>query len=244
VSKIAALRRELATLQGLSDDKETENATLPFGLKAIDAHLGGGLRIGHLHEFNGFAAWTIAVWLAGNARGDVLWCTLQNQRHSLYPPGLVALSLDPRRLIHAWTNTKHDLYWAAEEGLREGSVKTVVIETPTPMPLTVARRLQLAAEASNTPALIVSDAMTGNTRSKTRTGTTTFCPAATTRWQVNPQARTGLENRNRLHLSLIKNRSGALGQWQVEWDETAHRLRLVAQAGNRPAHPGRLKLAG
>lgn len=232
---IARLRKRLAALEGVTDKGHTRG--LNFGLHEIDTHLNGGLHAGCIHEFQGPAALGLVVFLAGHAQGeeaenDILWCAQKNSLHGLYPPGLISHALDPHRIIHVQTHTRDDLYWALEEGLRAKAVGAVILETAHPMSLTVARRIKLAAEAGETPALIVGQ----NEKA--------ICPSASTRWQINhlPPA-TERANENGFDLKLTRNKSGALKEWQVRWDETAHCLRLAAAASDRPHHTHRHKVA-
>lgn len=181
---------------------------LTFGIDAVDEALPwGGLPRAGLHEIiagDGSAAAVgfCAVWLARllDGGGSVLWC---RRGRTLYPPGLAAFGLDPRRLIVVHGRKDMDLFWAMEEALRSGAVAGVVGEIdglrsgaasapvcsgPAPSPTapsptapsttgattTALRRLQLAAETRGVMALLL------HPRTPLRWAT-----PALTRWRVD-----------------------------------------------------------
>ena len=89
---LAELRHRIRFLE--SPDVR-EDALLPFGVDAIDAHLpAGGLQAGALHEAFGGAGEGFApeptLFVAGilaRQRRPVLWCM---ERRDLFAPGLAA----------------------------------------------------------------------------------------------------------------------------------------------------------
>jgi protein ImuA len=222
---IAGLRRQVAVLE---DGKKERSVPLTFGVAGIDAAIDGGLAAGRMHEVNGLAAWSLAIMLAGRADGPVLWCAragVNRLDHQLYPPGCVALGLQPQNLLMVACRTPMDALWAGEETLRSGAVRMVVMESAGAIDLTAARRLQLAAEAGNTLGLMVG-----------MEDKPTF-PAAASRWQANLAQADPAQIRPaglRISLQLTRNRAGAAGgQWMVEWNETARHLSVVSSPARR-----------
>jgi protein ImuA len=92
----------------------------------------------------------VAGILARN-KGPVLWCL---SRRDLFAPALAGAGLHPDRVIYAETRREAEILAAVEEGLRERGLAGVVGEVAR-LRLTASRRLQLAAEESGVPALIV-----------------------------------------------------------------------------------------
>jgi protein ImuA len=232
---IAGLRRQVAVLE---HGKKERPVPLTFGVAGIDAAIDGGLAAGRMHEVNGLAAWSLAIVLAGRAGGPVLWCAragVNRLDHQLYPPGCVALGLQPQNLLMVACRTPMDALWAGEETLRSGAVRMVVMESAGAIDLTAARRLQLAAETGNTLGLMVG-----------MEDKPAF-PAAASRWQANlAQANRSQANLVqadpaqirpaglRISLQLTRNRAGAAGgQWMVEWNETARHLSVVSSPARR-----------
>lgn len=193
--KIADLRRRVSALE--SPVQGREKACVPFGLSAVDMAAGGGLALGRVHEFTGWSAQALAIFMAGRSEGAILWCARMHTDHDLYPPGLAALGCDARRLVVAQCSSPTDALWAAEEGLRSGAAGAVVLEGERPLDLTSARRLQLAAEEGGALGLIVS------------AGEDALFPAAATRWHIEP------EPGGRFRLGLTRSRTGLTGAWSI-----------------------------
>lgn len=203
-----------------------KGSILPLGLKAIDRVIpGGGLGLGTLHEVSGDAATGFIASVLGRLEGPVLWCAGSHHGRPLYPPGLHRFGLDPDRLVLARTARKPDALWVAEEAMKSGALRAVVLEADFTVALAQSRRLQLGLEASRCLGLLLYQG--GEVRT---TGTT----AARTRWRVSscptPDHREGPCWR----LELTRNKGGPTGQWEVSWHDTAHRLTLVSQTAGRP----------
>jgi len=148
------LKRRIRKLEGQSHHQDA--AALPFGVAEIDAALPwGGFPAGGLHEMTASgplaAAMSFAAALMGRMAGTVLWC---RRGADLYGPGLSALGLTPERLIVTRAERERDLLWAMEEGLRSGALAAVLGE-PSGASTVVLRRLQLAAEAGGTAAILL-----------------------------------------------------------------------------------------
>ena len=225
-AKLAALRARIQRLEG--HRTAAGAAVLPLGLAPIDAVLPeGGLSRAAVHEIagadagdgagdgaaTGFCAAIAGRLLAADAQArPVLWLS---PGRDLYAPGLAACGLTPGRLLTAGGLKRKDLIWALETALRSGTLAGVVAEVAG-LDLTSARRLQLAAEAGRTPALLLAP-------------TPPVGPvAAVTRWVVSAlrgtegTRRVGAElappvGRARWHTRLVKCRGGRPGDWTVCW---------------------------
>jgi protein ImuA len=103
--------------------------------------------LGRVHEICGPARHRAGLWLAGQAKGVVLWVAPERGGAPLNPDGFARL-LEPSRLIFAVARRPEDVLWAMEEGLRSGQVGAVVADLPGPPGLTPVRRLHLAAEGA------------------------------------------------------------------------------------------------
>ena len=79
---IEELRERIRRLEGAAGRRRL---VLPFGLKAINRHLPGGLALGALHEvagggkgaIDGAAAALFAAGIAARTRGRALWCVIR-----------------------------------------------------------------------------------------------------------------------------------------------------------------------
>lgn len=241
-------------------------APLALGVGLIDLTLGGGLALGATHELRGMDASLYATMIAVLAGGPVLWCSSnRNTGRSgdvIYPPGLMGLGLDPAWILQIEARNDKDMLWAAHEALRTGAVRTVITELRRGIDLAGARKLQLAAEAGGGLGLFLGAAAGSS-------DTAPLVPAAITRWQVNCRdaATTGSRNRKTaLHLSLTRNRRGALGQWDLLWaphveakrglqqttykrgktmeqNHATHHFTLVSQTGNQSLHAHQAAMA-
>jgi len=164
------------------------HGVLPFGIAALDRALpGGGLALGAAHEIlgaeadeeDGAAAAGFIAGIAGRlGDGLVLWCL---KRRDLYGPGLEAHGFDPARIVIVRAARDNDLLWALEEGLRTPGIAVVVGEIGR-LPMVAGRRLQLAAERSGIPALLLRRWRTGAEAAAERARPS----AAVTRWRVAP----------------------------------------------------------
>ena len=157
MNKSIRLKELRAQLRMLERGAGAAMAPLALDLPALDAHLGGGLARGCLHEEAGAmddgAALGFCVALAGRlaAERPVLWC---QSEFDVYAPGLAAFGLDPARLILVRARRPADRLWAMEEGLRCQALAAGVIEFGD-LDMTAGRRLQLAAEASGVTGLVL-----------------------------------------------------------------------------------------
>lgn len=238
----------------------SEAPSVPLDVPEIDAVLPeGGLACGALHEIvpgdvahDGAAlGFTAAVLgrFAQARRGQILWIH-RNAGGLTAPPYAPALAafVDPARVILASSRRVEDALWTMEEGLRCGALAAVVGEIDK-VELAATRRLQLAAEKSDVPALLLRVA------DKKSTGIS----ACVTRWRV-----TSAPSRSRLdadgqslddigglrwRLDLLRNRFGDPARtetpsWLVEWTNEKGHLAVVSETVGRPHGAPAQRLAG
>ncbi len=178
------------------------------------------LRAGRVHEVCGPGAAGFAVIAAARLDGPLLWIREIWREDRLNPVGM-AVFLDPHRLLVVEAATQADLLAVAEEALRDGSVAFVVIEVSQPLGLTEGRRLQLAARAGGSTGLcLIPEGMGSN--------------AAETRWRAAPLYDPEGGDSTLMRWSLIKNKSGTFGAWDVRWNHATRRLLVVSPVGERP----------
>ncbi|MDY0870861.1 ImuA family protein [Dongia rigui] len=255
---LIALRRQIALLEKLPQAGLEGGAakSLTWGLAAIDQHLPGrGLILGALHEFAGegqdleegtLPAAAIARLIgrlhARGSIGSVLWISRQRD---LYARALPYQGLDPDRLLHLEIRRNGDALWAIEEALRCASLSAVVGEVAA-LDLTQSRRLQLAAEKSGVPALLIRrSARAQDLKSLSRQPI-----AAVTRWRIAPAASFGtpaaphpiLPGAPRWHLDLWRCRGGRPANWLIEehddgWREATFPQPVPAPLGERLLAP-------
>jgi protein ImuA len=240
-SEIVSLLRE-----SVADARAQRVPALPFGIPDIDERLADrGLDGAALHEVAPaaaslsddaaatlFAAGIAACFAtAGNAR--ILWVV---SRFDLYAPGLEQAGLAPGRVIFAEGREDKDVLALMEDALRHGGLAAVVGEVKR-ADMTATRRLQLAADAGKTPALLC--------RRWRRQG---HCPlnelsAATTRWRIAcaPSERLPAPGvgRPRWSIELVRQRNGNPFSLLVEACDDTSRLALPAGARDRAAPAAR-----
>ena len=157
---LAELKERVRRIEGIGG--ADGRAVAPLGVPDLDAALpGGGLALGAVHEVlgmdrrldtgaaTGFAAVLLGRLAAG--RGPLFWVT---RGRDLYAPGLAALGIEPGRLILVQAESDADALWALEEALRCPSVGAVLGEAAE-LDMTASRRLQLAAESSGVPGVVL-----------------------------------------------------------------------------------------
>lgn len=107
-------------------------------------------------------------------RDLILWCLTKQAAQEWgrpYAPGLLTCGLDPGLFLIVETRNADTAAWALEEGLKSGALIAALAAAGIETPL-AARRLGLAAQASNTPCLLLSGHRPAN------------LPGTLTRWRI------------------------------------------------------------
>jgi protein ImuA len=244
---IEELRERIRRLESTSGRRRT---VLPFGLKAIDWRLpGGGLALGALHEvagggngaIDGAAAALFAAGIAARTRGRVLWCVT---RQDLFAPAIAQAGLVPDRVIYVEAGDEKSVLVCFEEGLRHGGLGAVVAEVAR-LSMTASRRLQLAAENSDTIGIAIR--RWRRQREAADFGQPT---ASVTRWRISVLPASPLPvpgvGRARWLLELIRCRAGESADFEVEACDAKGRLAVPSGLVHGPAEKdiGRSRAAG
>ncbi len=138
----------------LSASGETAARGLPTGYPELDACLpGGGWPRAALNEilvdsFGGHELQLVMpalVSLCAEDAGDAYWLTWISPPHIPYAPALAAAGLDLARILMVRTRRSQDALWAAEQALRSGTCRAVLVWSEQ-VDSRRLRRLQLAAE--------------------------------------------------------------------------------------------------
>lgn len=162
------LRRDVAALDG-----QLTAARLPLGVDSLDSALAGGLALGRVHmlcgrpghdgALTGFVVALLRRILARvDAAAPVVWCPAAATGGSgmLYAAGLAALGLDPGRLLIVDSPSPGARLAALEDILRTEGLAAVIVEydgvsQSSDYWMRLARRAQLAAEASGVTGLLM-----------------------------------------------------------------------------------------
>ena len=225
-SDLDRLRRQLARLEA----PHRGRAAATLGDPMLDRALPwGGLPRNGLHEIVGdeddAAAGGFALAVAGciaGSGGRILHLGMHHRGQAaglLYGPGVVRFGIDPDRLILARVRRPADLLWLMEEGLRSNALAVVIGEGVT-ADLTASRRLQLAAEAGTTAALLLPPAAA---RSST----------ALTRWRVASAPSFDGPFRPRWRIALERCRGGSPADWLLEWNDATDCFCVVPPLADR-----------
>jgi len=185
----------------------------------------------------GFALTAIAHLAAKpGCRELLLWCLTGEAASEWghpYGPGLMALGLDPERLLIVEAKTAHDAAWALEEGLKSLALIAALGQAETMAEL-AGRRLGLAAQASGTPCLLV----LGHRQEK--------LPGTLSAWRIAARGSaahpfdSGAPGNAVWQLTLERCRGEAPGRSLiVEFSHESHDFRLSAASSAREAEEGR-----
>lgn len=195
--------------------------SLPFAVRATALPALGS---GQLHEIHAAAddwAAALAFALTGiDARGrrPVMLVRAARQAALAMEPcgaGLIALGIDPARLVIVESADAIGVLRAGLEGARCPALAAVVLVTWRRFPeyaLTASRRLVLAAERSRVPVIV----LRGDAEPRPS--------AAHQRWLVRSARAAPLEANApglpAITVELLRRRGGAAGgSWHLEWDE-------------------------
>ena len=167
--KFARLRHQVATLDG-----QMTRPRLRLGVDSLDSALGGGLALGRVHmlcagqmayrgALTGFAVCLLRQLLAlPDNDGPIVWCPSSGAGAGgmIYAAGMAALGLDPDRLLIVDTPSPTRRLAVLEDILRTNGLAAVIAEYDGARQsadywMRLARRTQLAAEASGTTGFIL-----------------------------------------------------------------------------------------
>jgi protein ImuA len=259
---LSTLRQRILRLEGdmpdLAADRDRTAPVSPWllGLEALDARLPvDGLDAAGIHEIAprepgdvaaamGFAAALgVRRLLSPGTEGrPLLWCRLARmgmEAGGLYGPGLNAVGLPAARIVTAALGKQQAILWTADEALKSGALSGVILDLdPAKCTVTAMRRLQLAAQAGQTPAIIV------------MAHASALPSAARSRWAVAslPSLPPPLDERApgkpAWHIELRRCRRGKPGNFSVEWDHATHRFSLVAAVSGGAADAGAAESRG
>lgn len=178
-----------------------------------------------VHEAGGRGRRIFALFQAARHPGPLVWILPGHISEAPFLPGLPAGV--GARLLLLRPRSEVDLLWCCEETLRAAPVSLVIAEPQGPLSLTAGRRLQLAAGAGGTTGLLlIRDGQGSN--------------AARTRWHCEPLPSARADST--LHRwEIIKNKTGTLRSWVLDWDGSAAAFHVVPEACERrePAGPPR-----
>jgi protein ImuA len=227
---IDELRERIEKIEGFAARRRQ---VLPFGVPEIDDRIpGGGLSLNGIHEFAGGGLGTImpsvpTMFLAGilaRLKGSVIWCL---EKNDVFAPGLAQAGLHPDRVIYVESDNADDVLANTEEALRFGGLAAVVAEVPK-FENVVSRRLQLAAEKSGVPGMIIRK---WRRMENARDFGNPSC--ALTRWRISPIPSAPLPvpgvGPMRWIVELMRARGGQGADWKVEACDGQGRIALVRQ---------------
>jgi protein ImuA len=222
--RLCRLRQAIENIQHFQFDRE--RPPLALGAADADSMLGGGLSFGALHEtaperpgdFGAACGFTLALaCLAAKDGGETLWIQTDFARYeggALYGTGFDLFGLLSQRLLVLRARRAVDALFAMEEALKCRAVASVIAELPDDSAdLTATRRLSLAARDHCGLGLLL------------RHRSSSMPSAAMTRWNVaaasGPRDDFGGIGITNFLLSLVKNRRGPCGRWNVAWNHHA-----------------------
>ena len=217
------LRHDVARLEGCLDSPR-----LSLGVDSLDSALAGGLALGRVHmlcgrpghdgALTGFAA-ALVRRLAARSDGPVVWCPAAAMGGSgmLYAAGLAALGIDPGRLLIVDAPGPTRRLAAVEDILRTEGLAAVVVEydglnQSSDYWMRLARRAQLAAEASGTTGLLL--------------GWPVAASGFESQWHISPGRRQEADTQSPATQSPAT-------PWHPVWD-----IRITHARGGRPCHTG------
>jgi protein ImuA len=231
---LAELRERIEQLEG---GATRARQVLPFGVAEVDRALpGGGLAFGVLHEIAGGGGGTVdgaaaALFVAGvaaRAGGKVLWCMA---RPDLFFPAVTQAGLHPDRVVFCESDREEQVLDAMEQGLSFRGLAVVVGELVR-LPMTVSRRLQLAAEKTGAMGIVLRRWRRQNEASDYGQPT-----ASTTRWRIStlPSERLPVAGvgRARWLAELMRVKAGECAEFEIGAPDAKGRICLLPAALDR-----------
>lgn len=167
----------------------------------------------------------------------LLWCLTDAAAQEFGRPsghGVGDVGLDPAALALVTAAKPLDALWAAEEALKSRAADLVILQADD-VALTPARRLSLAARATETPCLVVTAPEAAGVASVLYRWR--VAPVASLTHRFDPRAPGAL----RLAVSLERARSVAAAPDDavcVEWSDETFCFHLAAGVAARPVAPG------
>ena len=242
------LRREVAAIDG-----RLASARLPLGVESLDSALAGGLALGRVHMLCGrpghdgaLTGFAVALLLRILAQTDkaapVVWCPAAAGGGSgmLYAAGLAALGLDPGRLLIVDSPSPGARLAALEDILRTEGLAAVIVEydrvsQTSDYWMRLARRAQLAAEASGVTGLLL--------------GWPVAASGFDSLWHIAPSGHAGRDLSRYFswhpcwQVELRHARGGRPWSSQLSWDAYANSLSEIRREHETEAVPEPLPFA-
>ena len=162
------------------------------------------LACGRSHELCGPARHSLALMLAGQTSGPVLWIRPAWRSDRIHADGAVSY-LNPGRLVFADAPRPLDILWCMEEALRSGATPLVIAELEEPPGLTPIRRLHLAAQSAPSkpaPIALILTPGEGGTQ------------GVESRWHLAPNHADG---QSLWTLTRLRARMAPPASWVMEW---------------------------
>ena len=212
---------------GLRLGPRQKRARLRLGASALDAILGGGLPLATLHEIRagesrdsgsaaGFALALISRLMERGGPASVIWISeadFRRETGGLYAPGLLALGMDPGRIVHVSARTGTEALWAFEAALACAGLDAAICELrQASLDLSVTRRCVLRAREAGVTGLLL------------RLASQPEPSAAELRFRLAPAPAGQIGRfaagvgRMAWNMALEKNRGGQTGAFTVEWN--------------------------
>ena len=167
------------------------------------------------HEVCGVGANVFVLALTAQLSGHTIWVRENWDKTQITPTGFADFA-EPSKVMVCNACNQTETLAVAEEALRSGAVSLVVMSLNKPLGLTEGRRLQLAARDGGATGLaIIPESMGSN--------------AAETRWRCTPvfDPTPQASDSTLQKWELIKNKSGTLGVWHVQWNTASRRFVMV-----------------
>jgi len=240
------LRRDVAALDG-----RLNAARLPLGVDSLDSALAGGLALGRVHmlcgrpghdgALTGFAVALLRHILARvDAAAPIVWCPAAATGGSgmLYAAGLAALGLDPGRLLIVDSPSPGARLAALEDILRTEGLAAVIVEydgvrQSSDYWMRLARRAQLAAEASGVTGLLMGWPVAA-TGFDTLWRIAPAAPASPASMADSAQPSVVRPWHPGWQVDLLHARGGRAHSLRLSWDAQANRLSELPPAADTP----------